>query len=80
MGKLLVSPLSKIKLCRLIKEYGLQYDLFDTTRLVFAWNGLEYHFYTGEDRMLYLENIVVRMDISIGSCVKAATQKRRVKR
>ena len=75
-----MSPLSKKKLCSLIKEYGLQFDQFNTTRSVFSWDGLEYHFYTGEDRMLYLENIVVRMDVSISSCVKVPTQNRRVKR
>jgi hypothetical protein len=80
MGRQLVSPLSKTKLSGLIREYGLQCDLFDTTRLVFAWDGLEYCFYTGENRMLYLENIVIRMDVSIGSRIRAATQKRMVKR
>ena len=80
MGRQLVSPLSKKKMCRLIEEYGLQCDLFDTARLVFVWDGLEYHFYTGEDRAFYLENIVVRIDVSIGSCVNVPTQNRRVKR
>ena len=58
----------------MINKYGIQLDLFDRSRLVFAWEGLEYRFYRSEcGNALLLESIVVRMDVAVrlpkGGCL-----------
>ena len=61
----LIRPLTKRRLQRLIRIHGLQCDLFDNSRFLFDWEGLEYQFYVKEQKLL-LERIRVRMDITIG--------------
>ena len=66
MARSLIVPLAKRTLVKLIKEYGIQLDLFDRSRLVFAWEGLEYRFYRSDyDDTLLLDSIVVRMDVVV---------------
>ena len=58
----LVKALSKERLLRLIRLYGLQTSMFDREMYILDWEGLEYQFHISENRIL-LHCVVVRMDV-----------------